>query len=404
MSLQDRFGELRSIAHGAPSAEAWAALSALCDLIPAWQADEREAWEEQGIPYMRDALRRWPRDLCVAPWWDTQALLRGNPTSQLFPLARALPRPQHPVTAQELAQLAADPRLSHIESLALNTVDMTPTGFISLVGSPHLHSLTALNVANNPIGQDGALALAASPLAPRLTSLNLLCNALGKRGGSKLLGGPALRNITETLHLSGCQLAPSTLLALANNPDAPQPRSLDLSSNAPHSIMRLIDQFAASYSMRRPQVVDSLAELRGEQWLSICHALIRGRVMERAEVLRLGGFIFDADHAALLMARDVPLRELHLSWVDPETLAALVTHPNAVHLERLSFKLHADQAGALLAALTIGDRLEHLRLLSLYHSEAFTDAHIAKLARWPRLAQLTDIDLPLKRRLAASQA
>jgi hypothetical protein len=400
MSWQARFGELRSLVHGQPSEAAWTALAALCDTIPTWTPDEQALWHEQGVPYMRGALARWPLALCVAPWWDTRALLRGSPTSQLFPIARALVRPRHEVTTAEAIRMAADPRLAHIESIELRTVKLSAQGAAALVSSPHLTRLTALDLTNNSIGQRTADALVTSGMASRLTSLRLTMCPLGKRGGRALLGRADLSRLTGALELSSCHLGPAGLLALAANPAPPTPAELRIGYNqprrpTPHRVWPwTID------SPHRPR--RAMLDRGGQPWFDACCALVTSPVVSRAATLHLEGVLLDAAHMRALLAHDAPLRHLRLGFVDPAALAALVRDPRAATLEHLSFDMTPEGAHALIDALA-GDHLTSLRALNLHCSAELSEPTAQRLLAWPRLAQLTTLSasLDLRRQITA---
>jgi hypothetical protein len=85
-----RFGELRSLAAGVPSPQAWDALCAACAPVA---SREPARWAEQLVPYLDRALARWPDALRVCSRDDTRSLMDGLPPGPLSSIARALNTP-----------------------------------------------------------------------------------------------------------------------------------------------------------------------------------------------------------------------------------------------------------------------------------------------------------------------
>jgi hypothetical protein len=184
-------------------------------------------------------------------------------------LARWLGSASHPrITELALAagigdrgasQLADDPRLAGLSSLALFRNAIGPEGLAALIGSPWLGGkLRRLLLGRNLFGEPGVRALAGDTALAGLELLDLDCNRLDGTAVAALVQAPLLRGVRslnlsnnpigargcaalaacshfqqlETLFLHGCSLDDDAVALLLRAPWLPQLRNLALSQNA----------------------------------------------------------------------------------------------------------------------------------------------------------------------------
>ena len=280
-SIRHRFGELRSLLHGGPGEEPWAAL---CKLLDLWE--HHEELEPVALPYIRGVIHAWPDELCAAPArWLERMLREDEPAMPQWAVVRALDCHgqmfghmtwRHigrtlidervrtlraralPLTSRELDLLLESPsalQLKHldlthsplsldaVESLAacaqlrpLRRLDIGEcrlghVGVQLLCMSPFLGSLESLKLQNDRIGMGSMDLLTRAEFAPNLRHLDLSDNHLGRRG-AELLGQPHVWQRLESLRLKNCGLGPDGVRALFAHAQAfPMLKKLNLEHN-----------------------------------------------------------------------------------------------------------------------------------------------------------------------------
>lgn len=187
--MHDDFGELRSLAHGAPSAAAWAAMCEAVLIMP-------EARREEAIDYLAGTLRGWPDALRVLPGGPfvipgtTKPLLRLARESRLLIATEAHARwvagaealGQHTtltlllddaLPAEALAEVLASPHLGRVEALRLVQQGMDVSQLEALCASPALERLERLSLGSLSLTPGALGVLARSALARGLRELTL---------------------------------------------------------------------------------------------------------------------------------------------------------------------------------------------------------------------------------------
>lgn len=99
---------------------------------------------------------------------------------------------------------------------------------MALAASPHATRLRRLSLTRQDIGLEGVQALADAPGLPQLRELELSFNPLGNAGCKALVRGQLE---LERLHLSGCQITFSGVVALTRSTTLRKLRELGLSHN-----------------------------------------------------------------------------------------------------------------------------------------------------------------------------
>jgi uncharacterized protein (TIGR02996 family) len=88
--------------------------------------------------------------------------------------------------------LAASPRLSCLESLHLDSCDLSDDAAAVLSRASNWPRLLRLHLSHNAIGDAGAIRLAGSPLLRQLITLDLSANPITDTGAARLLASPYL--------------------------------------------------------------------------------------------------------------------------------------------------------------------------------------------------------------------
>ena len=225
------FGEVRSLAHQPPSAQAWAELSALLEQAP--QAQARQLL----LPYLSRQLERWPDALLEAPLEWLARALSGHEVP-LLALARTLDAEL--LTPQELIELAQRGLLDGLRALRVQAHGprvATLHEVLKAAPALRLHTLEL----RGPLPEDALRGLVAHPTAPRLRTLSVQGAALGLRVAQRLGHSPALRGL-ERLTLRDAQLDAPMAQALAKAAHLPNLRALSLSGSsfAPGAMRELL--------------------------------------------------------------------------------------------------------------------------------------------------------------------
>jgi Ran GTPase-activating protein (RanGAP) involved in mRNA processing and transport len=303
-----RFGELRSLLHSAPSAALW---TALCELLHDWPTPQLG---QIAVPYALDHLKAWPDALraCPLDW------IKGDPHPAL-PIARAFDHTT--CTDDTLATLARlNPALTSLRARGR----ITRRGAEALAEWSALPSLRALDLAHTALGDEGATAIV-ERLGPALRHLLLHQCQIGGAGVLAIVRSPGAANL-ETLRLDANMAADEGALALAHLPCLPTLRALGLGAS----------------STRSPVTPRAL------------HALAERGVFDALTHLHLSGATIASAHAsALASARDARWRMIDLSGcqLPPEGLRALLDAPVGAHLAELRLSTNPlGEQGALLLA------------------------------------------------------
>lgn len=322
------FGDVRAIAQGPPSAQAWALLVEAIDL---WaDVQERDALL---VPYLRAHLSSWPDELRVASWpWLARIIERER--SPCFELARAIDA-DHRVYRYSIKRMARRPALSLIRHLRLQSNGLDGALLRHLISSPHLSRLASLALVHNPLGAKGlvglrdlerwdelraltlqhveldrvaALELSKNLALTQLSALSVAVNPLGADGLRALLSAGALLSLAR-FDVSHCHLHDDGARTLFAWRATPGLRALDLSCNG----------------LSEPRTLE---------------ALTRAEFFSALRELSLGANFWRGDALALIL-RDAPahaLRRLNLSSVglNGQSLALLLDAswmPEVTHLE-----------------------------------------------------------------------
>jgi hypothetical protein len=348
MSWQARFGELRSIAHGEPTTHAWWRLIALVRALCAEGPEAREIWDEQIVPYLDEALERWPAHLRNVPSEDHYALVAGSdaPLSPMFTLSRALTLADRVPYNDRWRRLLEHPALARITHLNLRGHGIDAPQLVEILGAPHLANLRSLDLKDCGFGAAGARHLfGARQLTGQLTSLKMHACPVGRGRGCGIYAMDLSR--LDLLELTGCGIKISGVRALANHPDGPSPRHL---------------------------VLDGLDMMCPDAW----RALIRSeRLLARVEFLeiRIPSQRYHPNFSlSALLDRCPPLRRLELcmsSQYNP-ALAHALAHPSLATLRSLRTRLYS-RAICRTAVLLNAPFISGLRELDLSESQLRDD-------------------------------
>jgi hypothetical protein len=222
------FGDLRSIAHGAPSAAAW---RQLCDLAedPIWTRTP-ELWREEVAPYLHDTLNAWPDALRFAPQRWGLAIAYAERSFVPLSLARRLTIAAHPISNRGAFRLSQCADLIHLTHLTLWLCDIGQEGARELAATPFLSKrLNTLDLRRNAVSDEGAVALITSPQLAALHHLSLQDNAIGDSAALRIAESPQLKRL-RTLNLCDNVMTYQGLHALQNSPHAAD-TAIDLEGN-----------------------------------------------------------------------------------------------------------------------------------------------------------------------------
>lgn len=374
------FGDVRAIAQGAPSAQAWDALVEALDHWP--DVHERD---QLLIPYLRPHLMSWPDELRVASWpWLARVIERER--SPCFELARAVDA-DHRVYRYTIKRLAKRPALSRITHLTLRSNALDASLLRHVVNSAYMLQMRSLTISHNALGprgiaglrdanrwarltqlalnhvdldRRGAYALATSELLPQLSSLSCAINPLGAEGLRALLSAGTLPALHK-LALSHCHLHDEGARTLFAWRATPNLQALDLSCNG----------------MSEPRTLE---------------ALVQAEFFMQLERLALGANFWRGEALALILreADARALKHLGLSSVGlgAQSLALLLDCEWMTRLESLNIERNGlGPEGLKVLALASLPMLETLNLTSVGLSDEAL-ARFAKEAKLPALKEL----------------
>jgi hypothetical protein len=208
-------------------------------------------------------------------------------------LARWLRSSSHPritdlalaggITDRGASQLAHDPRLEGLSSLALFRNAIGPEGLAELIESPRLRgNLHRLLLGRNRLGEPGARALAGATAIEGLELLDLDCNRLEGPAVAALVEAPLLRGV-RTLNLSNNPIGAQGCAALAACPHLGGLETLflhgaGLDDDAVARLLRApwmprLRNLALSDNLLSMATIEQLADRRdlGLTELDICH-------------------------------------------------------------------------------------------------------------------------------------
>ncbi len=212
------FGELRSHLQGEPTAKRWTIACAALDGFP------EDALDDQIIPYVNGAAKRWPDALRVAPESWVRRTLDGAHLA-FWPVVRAIDLSYNYLDAREVLRLLNSERLAEVTILNLDSNRIGPKGCEALARAPGLSRLRELRLSFNGIGDGGLQTLCGARDFPQLDVLDLENNDLRTCKGmpkASFLGGLTELSLAHN-HISGRWLA-----ALLTTPSAPTWRRIDL--------------------------------------------------------------------------------------------------------------------------------------------------------------------------------
>jgi hemoglobin-like flavoprotein/Ran GTPase-activating protein (RanGAP) involved in mRNA processing and transport/tRNA A-37 threonylcarbamoyl transferase component Bud32 len=386
--------ELARIEHGlAPATEAGslALLEALCarPSEAAWWAlcrylSDQGPDAERLIATAESLLTDWPDHWRIAAvgWWDAER--RGDP-HPLWPLARTLDLSHQGLTDDDVAELAACPRLSTLRTLRLRGNGIGNEAVIALASSSVLSQISSLDLAGNRVTSAGVEALAASTTLSALARLNVSGNGLGSRA-IQALARSELR--LRELDLSDNDLGPDAAVALAESGAMASLESLNLRGTRVGSDGA--GAIAVSRSLHALERLDLSATGLGPSGLA---ALALSGNTSRVRALALAQNALGPQALELLFASNrFPL----LDTLDLSSNAcgapggmAVASAPFARRLRTLSLRDNA-LGDAGLAALLGSHHLAALRQLDVGQN-GLTAAAMSLLGSAPQ--ELTDLDL-----------
>jgi hypothetical protein len=242
------FGELRSLAHGAPSQQAFHALIRVFEEARAPAEEVESIW----LPYALEHVRAWPvylRTLRVddparlgdtpPPWMALLCALHlgyeDYPEGFLTELVSSsrvaglerLTFDHSTLPAGVLSALATSPHLGALRQLMLRAAG-TPETYRALAGSPTLR-LESFSAHGAAIGDEGAVAFADSPVFADLEQLGLTACGIGDQG-ARALGSASFTSRLHRLRLQDNTFGAQGATALLSGSGAPWTH-LDLSRN-----------------------------------------------------------------------------------------------------------------------------------------------------------------------------
>jgi Ran GTPase-activating protein (RanGAP) involved in mRNA processing and transport len=268
MDAQERFGELRSLANGAPSEEAWASICALLD-----QEGDDDRLIEEVLPYLEHHLSDWPEGAREIPKEWMRVMLKGEPCTR----AR-LGRKMSAVRAEEegdLDMLLSSPDLgaltwldlgyNHFDERALRILEeethltslrwlsvsdshLGHEGIVRILESPRLANLTHFIAAWCDIENDGAVALSRTDALRRLERIEFRGNRITPPEAQTLLRGRNFDSVRE-LAMGWNDIADAGVEAIADAPYLGQLRELCLENNS-------IGGEGVEYLVRQPAIAD----------------------------------------------------------------------------------------------------------------------------------------------------
>jgi Ran GTPase-activating protein (RanGAP) involved in mRNA processing and transport len=217
------FGELRSIAHGAPSHEAFGALIEVFERATAPPDEVEGVW----VPYAAEHVRAWPVYMRTLSVRDP-ARLGGTPPPWME-LLGALHLGRHAYPDGFLRELLSSSRVAGLERLCYDHA-RPPEGFLSwLAASPHLGALRHIEV-RTPATPEDFLALAASETL-RLRSFSAHGGLIGDDGAVAFASSPVFAEL-DTLSVTACGIGDRGARALGESPFMPRLHRLRVQDNA----------------------------------------------------------------------------------------------------------------------------------------------------------------------------
>ena len=193
---QERFGQLRSVAHSLSRDERWRAIVALLD---DWPHDELE---QLALPYLSDLLRDDDSPRAAPKGWLSldDDMIKVHPA---WRLVRTLHLVE--ITPAQFIELARSPYLNALTTLDLEVAGIKDEGAVALSQS-ELGQLRELNLSYNELSDEGVIALTQSHHLKQLTVLDLSDNEISERGAEALARWPALNKLW-LLKLSNNQIS-----------------------------------------------------------------------------------------------------------------------------------------------------------------------------------------------------
>lgn len=273
--------------------------------------------------------------------------------------------------------LALAPRLASVESLVLDTCEISATGVRAITAAPFWSTLRVLDLSRNPLGDEGVRALAEAPPPPHLHTLCIADVDMTGAGAATLLVTPWLRQLlvldVSANALRGCEpllgaLAGGSLGKLVANK------------------CELVD--VAALAPLLPQLVH--LALRGAIVGAEGVAALFSTLAPELQHLDLEDCALDGEAFRQLCTAPLP----RLRWLDvsrnklhPRSLEYLLREsPLAEQLEHLAIS-HANQSSDLAHALATTTRLSRLHTLALRGVE-LSEEQLWMLARSVPLARV----------------
>lgn len=243
------FGDIRSILHGAPSAQAWEEIIELLEQLDSPQL------EQEILPYVHRAVQSWDDRLLTPPraWLDR---VLGGKREPRMALVRRLSLTHTDLEGRRFQELIRSPYLEHLTSLELTWPGLDLDQLVTLLYHRSLSRLTELSLEGTELGDgavdllcltgfvhrleilelernelsDGAVSRLVDELGPSLRVLDLSSNHITSQGFAAICRAPHLTSL-ERLSLWNNAVGDEGVDALVNTSFLPSLRSLDLERN-----------------------------------------------------------------------------------------------------------------------------------------------------------------------------
>jgi len=252
------FGDIRSVLHGAASAQAWEEVVALLELL------ETPQLEQEILPYVHRAIKGWDDRLLVPPALWLDRVLAGAREPRMI-LVRRLSLTHTDFEGQKFQQLIRSPYLEHLTSLELTWPGLDLDQLVTLLYHRSLSRLTEFSLEGAELG-DGAIdVLCLTSFVHRLEVLELERNELSDGAISRLIDelGPSLR----VLDLSSNHITSRGFASICNAPHLTSLERLSLWNNAigDDGVEALVESSflprLSALDLERNQLTDLAAEL-----------------------------------------------------------------------------------------------------------------------------------------------
>ena len=251
-SIQEHFGELRSLLGASPKDKAWHA--AMWSCICKGRGLDPRRFEEQWAPYIKSQHPDWRMPLAtfvndidglrqaykIAPFASFALELKHNALGHVTTLGLAK-RPELATVGfldlehcrlgrDGIRTLVSSPHLKRLKKLSIGFDWIGPDAVRAIAQAPHLRTLEALLLSQCKLSTDAIYHLAESPHLGNLRALDVSFIEMTEDALLALAQSPAMQNL-ETLNLQGCKITDRMLAAFVEEPDIEKLSTLELAFN-----------------------------------------------------------------------------------------------------------------------------------------------------------------------------